>query len=68
MVPMIDMMMASGPAGAVIAVSPALIGVGIALVGGLAWMLRETAQELGRGTTPQVVVGTVPADHDRIAA
>jgi hypothetical protein len=48
MIPMIDAMMAPGTATAMIAVGPAVIGVGLALVAGLGWMLRGTAEELDR--------------------
>ena len=48
MIPMIDTMMVPGLGTAVMAVSPALIGVGIALIAGVAWMARGTAEELRR--------------------
>ena len=48
MVPMIDTMTVPGLGTAVMVVSPALVGIGIALVAGLAWMVRGTAEELRR--------------------
>ena len=48
MMPMIDPMMIPGATTALIYVGPVAIGVGLALVAGLAWAVRETAKELRR--------------------
>lgn len=48
MVPMVDTMMVPGFATSVIAVGPVLVGVVIALVAGIAWLARGTAEELRR--------------------
>ena len=48
MIPMIDMMTAPGTAATVIAVGPALLGIGLALVAGVAWLAHETSEELRR--------------------
>ena len=48
MIPMIDTMVVPGLGTAVMALSPALLGVGIALVAGVAWMVRGTSEELRR--------------------
>jgi hypothetical protein len=48
MIPMIDMMTAPGMAATVIAVGPALLGVGLALIAGVAWLAHETSEELRR--------------------
>jgi hypothetical protein len=48
MVPMIDAMVVPGLGMALMAVSPAVLGVGLALVVGIAWMVRGTTEELRR--------------------
>jgi hypothetical protein len=48
MIPMIDMMLAPGMAATVISVGPALLGVGLAMVGGVAWLAHATSEELRR--------------------
>jgi len=59
MIPMIDAMTAPGTATAMIAVGPALIGVGLALVAGLGWMLRGTVEELHRQVARDLEMRTV---------
>jgi hypothetical protein len=48
MIPMIDMMLAPGMAATVISVGPALLGIGLALVAGVAWLAHETSEDLRR--------------------
>ena len=49
MAPMIDTMMVPGLASTMfIAVGPAMVGVGMALIAGVAWIARGTAEELRR--------------------
>jgi hypothetical protein len=48
MTPMIDSMMIPGIATALLSIGPAFVGIGIALVAGLAWMVRGTSEELRR--------------------
>jgi hypothetical protein len=48
MVPMIDTAMVPGLATMVISVGPAMVGVGLALIAGVAWIARGTAEELRR--------------------
>ena len=59
MIPTIDAIMAPGTATAMIAVGPALIGVGLALVAGLGWMLRGTVAELHRQLARDLETRTV---------
>jgi hypothetical protein len=71
MVPMIDTMLAPGTMDAVMSIGPAFVGVLIALVAGVAWLARETAEELGRTTArdrrrPHVIAR--PAAAPRLAA
>jgi hypothetical protein len=48
MTPMIDSMLIPGLATTMISVGPAVVGIGIALIAGLAWVVRETNEELRR--------------------
>lgn len=48
MTPMIDSMMIPGLTTAMLSVGPAFTGIAIALVAGLAWMVRGTSEELRR--------------------
>lgn len=48
MVPMIDTTMVPGLTTMVIAVGPAMLGVGLAMVAGVAWIARGMAEELRR--------------------
>jgi len=71
MVPMIDTMMVPGLGAAVMAVSPALVGVGVALIAGLAWMVRGTAEEIRRQAARDFdarAIRLAAARPDRIAA
>ena len=71
MVPMIDAMLVPGLGTAVMAVSPALFGVGIALVAGVAWMVRGTSEELRRQAARDFEAGAIrvdPKTHAPIAA
>ena len=69
MVPMIDTMWMPGIATAVIAVGPGLVGVGLALVAGLVWMVRGTAEEIQPERDLRTRVVRVAAVHpERIAA
>ena len=57
--PMIDMMMAPGAATALITVGPAVIGVGCAVIFGVAWMARQTAEELRRVAARDWEIGRI---------
>jgi hypothetical protein len=48
MIPMIDAMMAPGTMNAIMTVGPAFVGTLVAMVAGLAWLARGTAEELRR--------------------
>jgi hypothetical protein len=48
MIPMIDTMLATPGAAALFTMGPAFVGLVVALVAGLAWMARQTAEELRR--------------------
>ena len=71
MIPMIDTMVVPGLGTAMMVVSPALVGLGIALVAGLAWMVRGTAEELRRVAARDFearAIRLAAAGADRIAA
>ena len=48
MVPMIDTMTVPGLTTMVVTMGPAMLGVGMALIAGVAWIARGTAEELRR--------------------
>jgi len=48
MVPMIDAMMVPGTMHAILTVGPAFVGTLVAMIAGLAWLARGTAEELRR--------------------
>ena len=71
MTPMIDTMMIPGFATAVMAISPALVGVAAALVAGVAWMASGTAEELRRMAARDWEARSIRTDstsRDRLAA
>lgn len=71
MTPMIDALMVPGVAMAVLSVGPALIGVGVTLVVGLAWIVRETNEELRRAAAREWEARRTrptPPEHPALAA
>ena len=70
MIPMIDTMV-PGLGTAMMIVSPSLVGVGIALIAGVAFMVRGAAEELRRQAVRDFearAIRTAAGQTDRIAA
>ena len=71
MTPMIDTMMVPGLASTMfMAVGPAMAGVGMALIAGMAWIARGTAEELRRQAARDYDARAIriAASAERIAA
>lgn len=69
MVPMIDSLLIPGAATTVLSVGPALIGVGLALVAGVVWIARGTAEEIRRTAAREWErTRPIPSHPDRLAA
>jgi hypothetical protein len=70
MVPMVDTMVAPGTMGAIMIVGPGFVGVMVALIGGVAWIARQVAEERRRnaGRDRERTISTPPADDGRLAA
>jgi hypothetical protein len=71
MVPMIDTMLMVPATTTVFTVGPALLGVALAMVFGLVWVARETAEELRRTAArdwERRIVATPIVSHGRLAA
>lgn len=69
MVPMIDTLLIPGTATTLLSVGPALVGVGLALIAGVTWIARGTAEELRRTAARDwEQARTVDTPTDRLAA
>ena len=67
MVPMIDTLMAPGTMDAMLTVGPAFVGLMIAMIGGVAWIARQTGEELRRTAARdwELRVARTPRGGDR---
>jgi len=71
MVPMIDTMLMIPATTTVFTVGPAFLGIALAMVFGLVWVARETAEELRRTAArdwERRITATPIVSHDRLAA
>jgi len=71
MIPMIDTMLMAPGATTVLTVGPAFLGVALAMVCGLIWVARKTAEELRRTAArdwERRILSTPIVSHDRLAA
>ena len=71
MIPMIDAMMAPGTMNAIMTVGPAFVGTMVAMIAGIAWIARGTAEELRRTAArdwEERMGFTIPTHSGRLAA
>jgi hypothetical protein len=71
MIPFIDTVLMAPGATALVTIGPATLGVAAALIVGVAWMARETAEELRRTAArdwERRAIGTPPVSPTRLAA
>ena len=70
MIPMIDAMMVPGTTDAILTIGPAFVGVTVALIAGVAWIARQTAEELRRTAAREWEhrMNLTPSNPRRLAA
>jgi hypothetical protein len=71
MLPIPDTMLANPGATVLVTMGPAFLGVAVALIAGVAWMARETADELRRIAArdgERRAITTTPRGPSRLAA